>query len=168
MTRFPKCTGWPRRADGQLLRSGDGQSKAPKLRSLLCASYYGDPYVLADYLKEPGIDPMSKIFEFLWADPDLKPRPVSELPLSRYFGGPYGWMVARTGWDENSVVAEMKTNIYNFVNHQHADAGAFQVYYKGPLAIDSGVYATYGSPHHANYHKRTIRSEERRVGKECR
>lgn len=145
-----------RRPDGQMLRSGDGQSRPPKLRSLLSASYYGDPYVMGDYLRNPGIDPMSKIFEFLWADPDLRPRPASELPLSRYFGGPYGWMVARSGWDENAVIAEMKVNVYNFVNHQHPDAGAFQIYYKGPLAIDSGVYRGYGSTHHANYHKRTI------------
>ena len=149
-----------RRPDGQLLRAGDGQSKPPKLRSLLCASYYGDGYVLADYRRDPGIDPMSKIFELLWSDPDLAPRPVSELPLSRYFGGPYGWMVARTGWDEASVIAEMKVNIYNFTNHQHNDAGAFQIYYKGPLAVDSGVYqgssGAYGSPHHANYYKRSI------------
>ena len=149
-----------RRPDGQLMRSGDGQSKAPKLRSLLDAGYYGDGYVLADYLRDPGIDPMSKIYELLWADPDLKPRPVADLPLSRYFGGPYGWMVARTGWDAESVIAEMKVNIYAFGNHQHNDAGAFQVYYKGPLAIDSGLYegttGAYGSPHHQNYYKRTI------------
>ena len=145
-----------RRPDGQMLRSGDGQSRPPKLRSLLSASYYGDPYVMGDYLRNPGIDPMSKIFEFLWADPDLAPRPTSELPLSRYFGGPYGWMVARSGWDENAVIAEMKVNIYNFVNHQHADAGAFQIYHKGPLAVDTGVYHGYGTKHHSNYHKRTI------------
>ena len=149
-----------RRPDGQLLRAGDGQSKPPKLRSLLCASYYGDGYVLADYQRDPGIDSMSKIFELLWSDPDLAPRPVSELPLSRYFGGPYGWMVARTGWDAASVIAEMKVNMYNFTNHQHNDAGAFQIYYKGPLAVDSGVYqgssGAYGSPHHANYYKRSI------------
>lgn len=149
-----------RRPDGQLLRSGDGQSKEPKLRSLLDASYYGDGYVLGDYLRNPGIDPMSKIWEFLWSDPDLKPRTTSELPLSRYFGGPYGWMVARTGWDAESAIAEMKVNIYAFGNHQHNDAGAFQIYYKGPLAIDSGLYegttGAYGSPHHQNYYKRTI------------
>ncbi len=149
-----------RRPDGQLLRAGDGQSRAPKLRSLLSASYYGDGYVLADYLRDPGIDAMSRIFELLWSDPDLAPRPVAELPLSRYFGGPYGWMVARTGWDAASVIAEMKVNIYNFTNHQHNDAGAFQIYYKGPLAVDSGVYqgsdGGYGSPHHANYSKRSI------------
>ena len=149
-----------RRPDGQLLRSGDGQSKAPKLRSLLNASYYKDPYVLADYLRDPDIEPSSLIFDFLWRDPDLKPRPVSELPLSRYMGTPYGWMVARTGWDSQSVVAEMKVNIFNFNNHQHLDAGAFQIYCQGPLAIDSGLYqgsaGGYGSTHDVNYNKRTI------------
>ncbi len=149
-----------RRPDGQLLRSGDGQSKPPKLRSLLNASYYRDPYVLADYLQDPGIEPNSRIFEFLWRDPELKPRPLSELPLSRFMGTPYGWMVARTGWDQESVIAEMKVNFYNFNNHQHLDAGAFQIYYRGPLAIDSGVYSgtmgAYDSDHHVNYSKRTI------------
>jgi len=149
-----------RRPDLQLLRSGDGQSRAPKLRSLLVASYYGDGYPLADYLKQPGIDTMSQLFEFLWRDPDLKPRDIADLPLARYMGSPYGWMVARTGWGDDSVIAEMKVNVYNFVNHQHPDAGAFQIYYKGPLAVDSGLYegadGGYGSPHHVNYHKRTI------------
>ena len=150
-----------RRPDGQLLRSGDGQSKEPKLRSLLNASYYKDPYVLADYLRTPGIESNSQIFEFLWRDPDLQPRPVSELPLSRYMGSPYGWMVARTGWDADSVIVEMKVNVFNFNNHQHLDAGAFQIYYKGPLAVDSGLYggkaeSAYGSAHHLNYMKRTV------------
>ena len=149
-----------RRPDGQLLRSGDGQSRPPKLRSLLVASYYKDPYILADYLRDPGVDPRSQLFEFLWTDLDLKPRPVSELPLSRYMGYPYGWMVARSGWDENSVIAEMKVNMHHFGNHQHWDAGAFQIWHKGPLAIDSGVYSgvegSYDSPHDVNYNKRTI------------
>jgi heparin/heparan-sulfate lyase len=68
--------------------------------------------------------------------------------------------VARTGWGENAVVAEMKVNVYNFANHQHLDAGAFQLYYRGALAIDSGLYqgsaGGYGSPHDKNYHWRTI------------
>jgi heparin/heparan-sulfate lyase len=149
-----------RRPDGQLLRGGDGQSKPPKLRSLLNASYYKDPYVLADYLRTPGIEAGSEIFEFLWRDPDLTPRPVAELPLSRYMGTPYGWMIARTGWDQESVIAEMKVNSYNFGNHQHLDAGAFQIYHRGPLAIDSGIYSgvtgAYESEHHLNYSKRTI------------
>ena len=149
-----------RRPDGQLLRAGDGQGKVPKLRSLLVASYYSDPYILGDYLRSPGIDPHHLIFELLWSDPDLQPKPASDLPLSRYMGNPYGWMAARSGWDEQSAIAEMKVNVYNFGNHQHLDAGSFQVYYKGPLAIDSGLYegasGGYGSPHDLNYNKRTI------------
>jgi heparin/heparan-sulfate lyase len=69
-------------------------------------------------------------------------------------------MVARTGWDENSAMVEMKVNEYNFNNHQHLDAAAFQIYYKGALAIDSGVYTgssgSYGSPHCCNYYWRSI------------
>lgn len=149
-----------RRPDGQLMRAGDGQSRDPKLRSLLSASYYKDGYVLADYLKNPGIDAMNKIFQLLWSDPDLQPLPETDLPLTRYMGFPYGWMVARTGWDEHAVIAEMKVNIYNFNNHQHMDAGAFQIYHRGPLAIDSGTYSgkkgAYSSPHSKNYNWRTI------------
>ena len=60
---------------------------------------------LYDFLwPEPGTGTMSstdsKIFEFLWRDLDLKPKPISDLPLFRYYGAPYGWMTARTGWDE--------------------------------------------------------------------
>jgi len=149
-----------RRPDGQLLRAGDGQSREPKLRSLLCASYYKDGYVLSDYLKNPGIDPMNKFFQLLWSDPDLKPLPINELPFTRYMGFPYGYMVARTGWDENSVIAEMKINEYNFTNHQHLDAGAFQVYHHGSLVMESGLYqgtaGGYGSAHDKNYSWRTI------------
>ena len=69
-------------------------------------------------------------------------------------------MVARTGWDHDAVIAEMKVNEYNFVNHQHLDAGAFQIYYQGALAMDSGLYSgssgQYGSPHCQNYYWRTI------------
>jgi heparin/heparan-sulfate lyase len=54
----------------------------------------------------------------------------------------------------------MKVNVYNFNNHNHADAGTFELYYKGPLAIHSGLYegknGAYGSPHHLNYYKRSI------------
>jgi heparin/heparan-sulfate lyase len=69
-------------------------------------------------------------------------------------------MVARTGWGQDAVIAEMKINEYNFVNHQHLDAGAFQIYYKGALAVDSGLYSgssgEYGSPHCLNYSWRTV------------
>jgi hypothetical protein len=159
-----------RRPDGLFIRSGDGQNWPTRLGSLFTASYYGDGYTLANFLQYPTARPstplmtydsrLDDLFEFLWRDPDLKPLPLPDLPLSSYFGFPQGWMVARTGWGADSVIAEMRTNIYNIAGHQHADGGSFEIYYKGPLAIHSGVYqgATggYGSPHHVNYYMRTI------------
>jgi heparin/heparan-sulfate lyase len=161
-----------RRPDGQFVRSGDGQNWPTRVGTLMCASFYHDGYLLSDYLRSPPVNHsvedarlandarMDDLFEFLWRDIDLKPLPLADLPLSRYFGFPYGWMVARTGWGADSVIAQMKVNIYNLAGHQHNDGGTFEIYHDGPLAIHSGVYqginGGYNSPHHANYYKRTI------------
>lgn len=156
------------RPDGQRLRAGDTfASSAPRGRpwseyvgTLLTASYYKDGVLLSHFLKHGGASDTEQIFEVLWRDTTLQPKPIEALPLSRYFGHPFGWMVARTGWGEDAVIAEMKINEYNFVNHQHLDAGAFQIYARGPLAIDSGLYSgssgAYGSPHTRHYYWRTI------------
>lgn len=159
---------YTRRPDGQRLRSGDcylggtrkGQPWGVGAAALLAASYYGDGYLLHEHLRAPGGMDKDRLFELLWRDPTFQPRPPDDLPLSRHFGPPFGWTVARTGWGENAAVAEMKVNVFNFANHQHLDAGSFQLYYRGALAIDSGLYqgsaGGYGSPHDKNYHWRTI------------
>ncbi len=156
------------RPDGQRLRAGDtfahsarrGQPWSQYIGTVLTASYYNDGFLLDQYQRQGGSGGNETIFEVLWRDVKLEPESISKLPLSRYFSSPFGWAVARTGWDEDSVIAEMKINEYNFTNHQHLDAGAFQIYYKGALAIDSGLYSgssgAYGSPHCMNYYWRTI------------
>lgn len=100
------------------------------------------------------------IYELLWRDYTLKGKAPDDLPLTRYSGTPYGWMIARTGWDANCVIAEMKINEQFVGNHQHMDGGSFQIYHKGPLAIDAGAYSGssggYNSPNNKNYFKRTI------------
>ncbi|NLH15679.1 MAG: heparinase [Phycisphaerae bacterium] len=156
------------RPDGQRLRAGDTymNSRRPDQPwgegdgTMLIASFYGDGTLLSQFLRQGGSADNECIFEFLWRDPDLEAKPIDSLPLSRYFGSPFGWMVARTSWGDDAVIAEMKINEYNFVNHQHLDAGAFQIYYRGALAIDSGLYkgssGGYGSPHCMNYSWRTI------------
>ncbi len=156
------------RPDGQRLRAGDtfahsaprGRPWSEYVGTMLIASYYGDGILLDQFKRQGGSDGNETIFEVLWRDLALQPKPGHTLPLSRYFGSPFGWMVARTGWGEDAVIAEMKVNEYNFVNHQHLDAGAFQIYHRGALAIDSGLYSgssgAYGSPHCRNYYWRTI------------
>lgn len=156
------------RPDGQRLRAGDTFAHSARLGqpwsgydgTLFTASYYGDGILLSQFLRQGGSGQGEALFEVLWRDVTLQPKPIESLPLTRYFEPPFGWMVARTGWGEDGVIAEMKINEYNFANHQHLDAGAFQLYYKGALAIDSGLYqgalGGYGSPHCLNYQWRTI------------
>ncbi len=156
------------RPDGQYMAAGDhipmyGKPQYVGAAAMLAASYYKDEYINYEFVKRPSVDSRDKFFEFLWRDTQLGARQWDDLPLTRYFDFPYGWMIARTGWDDNAVIAELKINAYNFLNHQHHDAGAFQIYYKGALAIDSGIYQgssgggmQYNSPHNKNYFKRTI------------
>lgn len=164
---------YTRRPDGKLLRDGDTtpvmlrQTKYTRLHFLylILAGYYKDPYFTSQWQRDEGrLQDKDVLFAFLFADPDVEAKPLHELPLTRYFGEPTGVMVARTGWDEGigsaTVVAEMKVGMYQYNNHQHLDAGAFQLYYKGHLAIDSGSYkgssGKYHSPHNKYYFKRTI------------
>lgn len=156
------------RPDGQVLHYGDSNPNRrsnPKNYSMigfLSGSYFNDPYL--EYLFDMHVasrgdrtDNHCLIHELLWRNFDLQAKaPDSALPLVKYNGTPFGEYIARTGWDENSVIAQMKVSEKHYGNHQHLDAGSFQIYYKGPLAIDSGGYDNYSSPHCMNYSKRTI------------
>ncbi|MBR5103225.1 MAG: DUF4962 domain-containing protein [Bacteroidales bacterium] len=155
-----------RRPDGQMLPAGDvnpAKRNKPQnysMPAMLAASYYHDPYIAYEYDRKPNVETHMLMLELLWRDFDLKGKAPDDLPLTRYSGTPFGWMIARTGWGKNSVVAEMKINEHFYGNHQHMDGGSFQIYYRGPLAIDSGSYqgssGGYNSPHNKNYFKRTI------------
>ena len=167
---------YSRRPDGQLFRDGDDYTElsAPfgkfwnlgQGMNLLAGSYYKDPIVLNEALRErePGQTP-DYLFDFLFFDPTMTATATkATLPLTRYFDEPYGAMIARTGWQDGrqspAVVATMKVQTYNFSNHQHLDAGSFQLYYKGPLAVQSGIYqgttGSYGGEHFKNYSQRSI------------
>jgi hypothetical protein len=160
-----------RRPDGLFIRGGDSYTSGdPKVPSLTkdsffsyAAAHYKNAYFQYQHLwmygDSPSVDP---ILDLILIDPHVGSQPPDNLPLSRYFGHPVGTMVARTGWcmgaDSPVVVAEMKVGTYYFANHQHLDAGNFQLYYKGDLVVDSGFYGGngYNSPHVRNYHRRTI------------
>ena len=162
-----------RRPDGVLLPSGDDYPQnRPALLTMptpmmLASSYYKDEYLAYEFERNPHLNKSGNesmnhclIYDLLWRDYNLKGKAPDDLPLTRYSGTPYGWMIARTGWDANSVIAEMKINEQFVGNHQHMDGGSFQIYHKGPLAIDAGAYSGssggYNSPNNKNYFKRTI------------
>ena len=78
------------------------------------------------------------------------------LDLILYNGGFMNEIVAHTGWTSSDVSVLMKIGGYSAGNHDHGDAGSFQIYYKGMLAGDTGFYNSYDSDHHRYYHQATI------------
>ena len=155
--------------DGQMLRDGDGFTagkpgefsywKSPQTM-LLNYAYAKDPLVKAEFERQGGL-PGNPVLYLLLNDPNLKPESGMEsMPLTMDFGKVLGSMVARTGWNiglnSNDVVAEIKGGGYHFANHQHADAGSIQLYYRGFQFGDIGVYKFYGTPYDLNFNKRSI------------
>ena len=104
-----------RRPDGQVMPAGDvnpNRKSVPSysLPAMLASSYYKDEYLAYEYKRKPRLESHCCIFDILWRDFDLKAKAPNDLPLSRYSGSPFGWMIARTSWDANAVIAEMKVN----------------------------------------------------------
>ena len=84
-----------------------------------------------------------------------------DLPLIQYNGGWLGQIIARNSWNADQATVLMKIGERTMANHDHADAGSFQIYYKTTLAGDTGSYDTYDAagnkfPHFKYYHQATI------------
>ncbi|SEO08409.1 heparin/heparan-sulfate lyase [bacterium A37T11] len=159
-----------RTPDGKMLRDGDMFNvqynasegfywKNPQTM-LLCYAFSNNPFIKAEFYKQGGL-PNNPVLFLLLNDPALKPDyRRDQFSLTKDFGPILSGMVARTGWDEQprsaNVVAEVKGGGYIFGNHQHADAGALQIYYHGMQVGDLGLYLSYGSPYDFNFNKRSV------------
>jgi hypothetical protein len=159
------------RPDGCQIKSGDtyddiGKSSAKRRIALHTGCYYGDPWLMtmADAPYFWSFSAMDRVLEFLFRAAGAEKRPLNELPPTKYFPAPMGEMVARTGWtmgiDSRDAVVHMRIGEYFFGNHQRKDFGTFQVYFRGALAVASGVYegvnSGYGTDHWTNYYHQTV------------
>jgi len=81
-----------------------------------------------------------------------------KLPLARCFRNA-GFAVMRDAWDfDRNTLCMFKSARFQSTNHHHQDQNSFTIYYRGPLAIDSGGYhfcGSYGSRHWYNYYTRS-------------
>ncbi len=141
-----------------------GQVWRPPIFSFLSYAYSGDP-VLGSFFRwtggPRGIRSFDRLIFLMTNDPDRRiDADFRTLPLTRYFNGAIPSMMARTGWnlskDSADVFVDMKGGGRHFGNHQHADAGGFQIFYKGWLATNIGQYHSYGMPYDFGYNKRSI------------
>ncbi len=166
---LPKQWLYMRLPDGQMLRDGDGLDAiksdelyywSQPLAMLLYSAYNNDPILKAEFLRQGGL-PSNPVMCLLLNNPKLSPETSLEsLPLTIDFGPILGSMVARTGWNmgmnSDDVIVEIKGGGYHFGNHQHSDAGAIQIYYRGFQVADLGLYGFYGKPYDLNFNKRSI------------
>ena len=78
------------------------------------------------------------------------------LPCIWYNGGYVGQYISRSEWGDNAAVTMMRVGEMGTANHDHEDAGTFQLHYKGVTSGASGGYGTYGSTHFKYYHQATV------------
>ena len=91
-------------------------------------------------------------------NPDLAPTdPFEGRELVRIAKYPTSTIFARSAWnDKDAVAVYMTMPEFYSASHSHAEAGSFQIYYKGMLASDSGYYTSHGTGHHSAYTRQTI------------
>ena len=79
-----------------------------------------------------------------------------DMDLILYNGGWLGQIIARNNWTNDQAAVLMKIGVRTGGNHDHADAGQFQIWYKTMLAGDTGDYDSYSTDHEKMYHRQTI------------
>ena len=149
---------------GFMFRDGDGASWrnnwGSALASLLCYTYAEDPVLKGEFLRTDRgkIDP---ILFLLLNIPQMTPQmDRSCLPKGLDFGPVRSGMSIRNSWDiskeSDAVAAEVRGGGYHYGNHQHSDAGAFQIFFRGQLISPLSIYKFYGTPYDMNFAKRSV------------
>ncbi|MCW8129722.1 MAG: heparinase II/III family protein [Planctomycetota bacterium] len=149
------------RSDETFLRYGDYFCSHPLFGNwgyarcfAAIASRYRDP--LAKWWIEKFHDiKNSEVEQFFYDAREPIPTQAPDvLPRTRQFPS-MGVAVARGDWKDGTVAAYKCSPVY-LHNHCHRDQNQLTVFHKGDLAIDSGVYDGYETPHWLNYYIRTI------------
>ncbi len=125
-------------------------------RSLMAQVKYHRPDYTSDFTSTATCTPAQMFILFSHGVEPADDRHEGYSPVC-YNHAPLYQMIARTRWgDTEGAAVYMKGGVRSTANHEHRDAGSFQIFYKGFLTLDSGRYAGYGSAHHSGYHKATI------------
>lgn len=108
----------------------------------------------------PGSQYRRGIYGYLALTEESASQPVAptNLPLSRHFSD-VGWVAMHTHLTEpkNNIRLIFKSSPYGSYSHSHADQNAFVLDAFGePLAIPTGYYDWYMSPHHRDFTQETL------------
>ena len=123
---------------------------------------YDDPSCMAwsEYMDYSRTEDEPKSYLYLLIFRSRGTRPAEDrydgLDLICYNGGYLNEIVAHNNWSADAASVLMKIGGRITANHDHGDAGSFQIYYKDILAGDTGYYDSYGTEHFKKYHQATI------------
>ena len=149
----------------QIFSEGDHQGRSEKealkqlaLPSMISAYLFDDPAAMAwaDYADYAYFDTTYYLILKSRGTAGSASTRYDGLDLIVYNGGYLGQMIAHNSFETDAASVYMKIGNRMTANHDHADSGSFQIYYKSLLAGDSGYYDKYESDHHKNYHQATI------------
>jgi len=118
----------------------------------LLSSLYGDPY-LRWYADVMGAGPGTSPAAFTAVSVPLEAKAPDDLPQARVF--PHIGLVSMhsdMSHPDDNVHLMLRSSPYGSYSHSHASQNAFIINAFGEaLAISSGYYQRYGSPHHAGW-----------------
>ena len=81
----------------------------------------------------------------------------ADLDLITYNGAPLGDYLVHSSWNSSdAIIIFTRIRERTTGNHDHADAGTFEIYYKGMLTSDGGSYNNYSAAHTKYFHQATI------------
>ena len=138
---------------------GDGQNSGPRGLGTVMHAFAGlssNPHFLW-HAQATGRKPGGDVLSLATYDPGLEPQSPAELPGARHFAGA-GLAAFHTalGDKENDISLVFRSSPYGSVSHGHADQNAFVIEAFGRgLALATGFYPWYGSPHHSGWTRAT-------------
>ena len=157
-------------APGYIFTDGDGKSVQTTLNlrdaEFMAGYLYGDPTLIALAEKtlgrgciEHGMQGLGCTTYVIIRGKGTEPAddPYSDMELIQYNGSPLGQYVVHERWNTtDSATVFMKLKERHTANHEHGDAGSFQIYYKGMLTSDGGLYDDYNHTHTQKFYKESV------------
>jgi len=154
---------WERGAE-RYSSEGDGQQiysefkEFPRLMRTVIAQYFRGSELaqLTASRRRAGTSDHVRLFDFLYEEaPDKALAPAAaRLPLS-HLAQNIGKAYARSDWTPDATWLRFECGPW-FNQHQHFEAGNFEIFHKDILANESGEYCGWADPYAVNWLVRTI------------
>jgi hypothetical protein len=128
----------------------------PRLMRTVIAQYFRGSE-LSRYVasrRRRGSNADIRLLDFLYEEEPDEPLAMSAFPLAHCASG-IGKVFARGDWSDDATWLRFECGDW-WNQHQHFEAGNFEIFRREPLATESGEYTDWDSPHALNWLIRTV------------